>query len=113
LPVSAAAPNARSLFPLKSEIRDPQAARILAHDALDIFWEALRNQTPPYDVIAVELEQLGSTMMLTVERMLSVGFEPSDEWFNRFLTFVSEKNVLKTERSISPTCSASARETLH
>jgi hypothetical protein len=52
----------------------------------------LRNQTPPYDVIAVELEQLGSTMMLTVERMLSAGFEPSDEFLNRFLTFVAEKN---------------------
>jgi hypothetical protein len=52
----------------------------------------LRNQTPPYDVIAVELEELGSTMMLTVERMLSAGFEPRDECFNRFLTFVSEKN---------------------
>jgi hypothetical protein len=52
----------------------------------------LRHQTPPWDSMAGELDQLGSTMMLTLERMMSAGHELSEESFNRFLAFVAEKN---------------------
>jgi hypothetical protein len=43
-------------------------------------------------LIAAELDQLGSRVILTLEHMMSAGYEFSDESFNRFLAFVAEKN---------------------
>jgi hypothetical protein len=51
----------------------------------------LRHQTPPWELMAVELDQLGSRLMLTLERRMAAGHEISDESFKRFLAFVAEK----------------------